>query len=231
MYTCTGQIYQERASFLNVLFENFVEKFNTLKELKSISLIYSLSRRKVDLWRSGSWRKKKRIHGQTNKRSRKRLYSKHLSQPIMIRKGGFNMVFGSYLCYAVCKEGRTKKRFLCRSIRRRERALGAYRERWSGVESERKKTGKIAWTKVARHKDVSFATPLSAWYQHLPLLLSFSLSFLPSFSSLLIFLFGLLFSPSSRAEEERVYVRQGEADLTEDKAKSRLGFKVSEMFS
>lgn len=28
---------------------------------------------------------------------------------------------------------------------------------------ERKKTGKIAWTKIAaRHKDVSFATPLSA---------------------------------------------------------------------
>jgi len=35
------------------------------------------------------------------------------------------------------------------------------------AEGEREKTGKIAWTKIAWHKDVSFATLLSARYRHL----------------------------------------------------------------
>jgi len=80
------------------------------------------------------------------------------SKPPLIGGGGFNTIFGSYLRYA--QGGRGEQRSVS--------YIGVYsmtRERIA--EGEREKTGKIAWTKIAWHKDVSFATLLSARYRHL----------------------------------------------------------------
>jgi hypothetical protein len=86
----------------------------------------------------------------------------------LIREGGLNSVSDVLPALRTREDPENKEAFLTHiglypTTGSREQGAGS-REEWGDV---REKTGKIVGTRIARHKDVSFATLLSAQYRRL----------------------------------------------------------------